>query len=479
MSSSAFATRVRAARLSPRSSSRSCSPSSLIAARTRRRRARSRKIAEGADRSVGARARRQLPAHRLRLARVRRQLAGRAGTSAASRARPANAPTRSWSPTSTRDGQRRARVVPARPLGRDPGHRARQDQRRVQRRPATRDRDDRAGLRRSDQPLPRGRLRGLPQHRERARDVPIYFPTPARDLKSGLYSTKAGCQHLNGDAGARVRALAVLRVVHERAVELRPASDLGRIKRQQYFLRTLAQQALHTASRSPWKANDLVDKLLANLTRDPKLSFVVVACARVRVPQRPAGVETLTLPTQPPVLRRPGRARARRRQGRADARPPAWHRTRRSSPASAGRLGLGRPPQIACTSRCENGSGRDGSSARVPPTRCEGSASRSPVPATNADRSDYTVTEVRYATGRRDARPARARRRSAARASSSRSSAPLRAAPTSCWCSGATTQVVGAHRDNARSHRRRPARAPSTAAAGAGCCVDGHPAAGC
>ena len=63
-----------------------------------------------------------------------------------------------------------ARVVPARPVGRrSPDTGTGEDQRRVQRRPAAGRRDDQAELRHPDQPLPRGRLRRLPQHRQRDR----------------------------------------------------------------------------------------------------------------------------------------------------------------------------------------------------------------------------------------------------------------------------------------------------------------------
>ena len=78
--------------------------------------------------------------------------------------------------------------------------------------------------------------------------IPIYFPTPARDIKSGLAINQAGCQHLNGD-----QALAYVRSRYYESFvngqwQPDPTSDLGRIKRQQYFLRTLAQQTLHAAS---------------------------------------------------------------------------------------------------------------------------------------------------------------------------------------------------------------------------------------
>src|SRR4051794_7182276 len=125
--------------------------------------------------------------------------------------------------------------------------------------------------------------------------IPIYFPTPARDAKTGLLINKAGCQQLTGD-----QALAYVRSRYYESFvggqwKTDPTSDLGRIRRQQYFLRTLAQQTLHTAANAPWRASDLIDAMLTNLQRDPKTGFASLRSLAYAF-HRAGGVETQTLP---------------------------------------------------------------------------------------------------------------------------------------------------------------------------------------
>jgi LCP family protein required for cell wall assembly len=59
--------------------------------------------------------------------------------------------------------------------------------------------------------------------------VPLYFPQPVQDRKSGLDITKAGCINLNGQ-----QALSFVRARY-----IYPTADLGRIQGQQRFIRAL------------------------------------------------------------------------------------------------------------------------------------------------------------------------------------------------------------------------------------------------
>jgi LCP family protein required for cell wall assembly len=59
--------------------------------------------------------------------------------------------------------------------------------------------------------------------------VPLYFPKPVSDRKSGLNITRAGCINLNGD-----QALSFVRARY-----IYPTADLGRIQGQQRFIRAL------------------------------------------------------------------------------------------------------------------------------------------------------------------------------------------------------------------------------------------------
>lgn len=101
--------------------------------------------------------------------------------------------------------------------------------------------------------------------------VPVYFPTPARDALSNLDVPVAGCIELDG-AGA-------LSFVRSRHLELfDPASgewfdadsipDLGRIGRQQAFLREVGKRGMDAALTNPLKANDIIDQGVGLLTLD-------------------------------------------------------------------------------------------------------------------------------------------------------------------------------------------------------------------
>ena len=171
-----------------------------------------------------------------------------------------------------------------------------------------------------------------------------------------------------------------------------PSSDLGRIQRQQYFLRTLAQQTLHAAASAPWSANGLLDSMLDNLQRDPRLglsSLRALAYAFHRV----GGVETHTLPVNRQFI---------------NGQDALVIDTAKAAPLLTRLRGIGNPAGAQSTSASvdagtihvsvENGSGRTGLGARADDAL--GGLGFSVVgPATNADRSDYSVTEVRYAPG--------------------------------------------------------------------------------
>jgi polyisoprenyl-teichoic acid--peptidoglycan teichoic acid transferase len=222
--------------------------------------------------------------------------------------------------------------------------------------------------------------------------IPIYFPAPARDTKSGLSINKAGCQHLNGD-----QALAYVRSRYYESLvngqwKSDPTSDLGRIQRQQYFLRTLAQQTLHAAASAPWNANNLLDSMLTNLQRDPKLGLSSLRALAYAF-HRPGGVEAQTLPVNRQFIN--GQDALVLDSAKA---ADLLARLRGiGNPANAQSAAASVDPHTVHVS-VENGSGRTGLGARADDAL--GGLGFSVVgTATNADRSDYTVTEVRYAPG--------------------------------------------------------------------------------
>jgi LCP family protein required for cell wall assembly len=102
--------------------------------------------------------------------------------------------------------------------------------------------------------------------------IRMSFPYPAADDLSGLHITTAGCHRLGGD-----RALAVARSRHYRyqvdgTWRSDPLSDLGRIKRQQVFLRVVLQTALSKGLTNPVRANRFIGAVVGHLTKDRGLT---------------------------------------------------------------------------------------------------------------------------------------------------------------------------------------------------------------
>jgi len=104
----------------------------------------------------------------------------------------------------------------------------------------------------------------------------MYIPAPSRDRPppgshnggTGLDIKTAGCQTLDG-----TEALAWVRSRYFQYYEAGkwhsdPTSDIGRISRQQDFIRRLMAQAVEKGAFNPIRANHLADAAMANLTVD-------------------------------------------------------------------------------------------------------------------------------------------------------------------------------------------------------------------
>ena len=103
--------------------------------------------------------------------------------------------------------------------------------------------------------------------------LPVYFPTPVRDKNSGLSVPVAGCTTLDDS-----QALGFVRSRHyEIYVNGKwredPASDLGRISRQQDFIRRVIRRAISKGVRNPIKLKSLLDIGLKSITLDDTLKI--------------------------------------------------------------------------------------------------------------------------------------------------------------------------------------------------------------
>ena len=103
--------------------------------------------------------------------------------------------------------------------------------------------------------------------------VPFLYPT--RDKKTGFNVTTPGCINFDGDTAlAYVRSRSGYRYFDPTSQTWLedPTGDLGRIKRQQDFLRRSMQRALDKGSKSLSVANNLLNAALKNVITDDQLS---------------------------------------------------------------------------------------------------------------------------------------------------------------------------------------------------------------
>jgi LCP family protein required for cell wall assembly len=102
--------------------------------------------------------------------------------------------------------------------------------------------------------------------------VPVPIPNPARDEETGLDIRRAGCHTLDP-----VEALAYVRSRHyEERIDGRwvedPRSDIGRIARQQDFIRRALGRAIDRGARNPGTMDQLIDVGLSGITVDDELT---------------------------------------------------------------------------------------------------------------------------------------------------------------------------------------------------------------
>ena len=223
--------------------------------------------------------------------------------------------------------------------------------------------------------------------------VKIWFPTPAKDEVSALNIPEAGCRALNG-----ADALAYVRARHYQWYDadagkwrMDPRSDLSRIERQQYFVRSLAQTALDRGARNLTTAFALLDDMSGALKRDPNLTIDdLKALINAFRDVNPADIEMVTLPVD------------RANKGGADVVVP--HDP--DADAVLSRLWQGGLPQglptmtqpADATVHVLNGSGERGRGAEV--QQLFDDAGFDVVgEAGDADRDDYPVTQVRWKPG--------------------------------------------------------------------------------
>ena len=225
--------------------------------------------------------------------------------------------------------------------------------------------------------------------------VHIFFPTQARDLKTGLSITTPGCVALDG--------LQALAYVRSRYYEYRSSStsswqkdgssDFGRIRRQQYFIRSLAQEAVSKGAHNPFTAKALLEKTVPDLVRDKGMGLSeFLALVRAFRSVDPGAVEMETVPVTEGHV--DGNDVLFLQQDRAEL---IFQKLRtfvkQTAPTTVPKIA---PNQIAV--QVLNGSGVKGV-ALTTHTALAGAGFADGGPIGDADKSDYSLTEVRYVPG--------------------------------------------------------------------------------
>ena len=130
--------------------------------------------------------------------------------------------------------------------------------------------------------------------------VDLYTPTPARDFTSGLDIPRGGCVRLNGEQGLAFVRSRNYEVLIGGTWQTDPRGDLGRIKRQQEFIRRMMKKALSSGLTNPVQLNRLIGIGVKDVKIDQSLSSKDISTLARRFSNvNPDSVALLTLPTAP------------------------------------------------------------------------------------------------------------------------------------------------------------------------------------
>ena len=220
--------------------------------------------------------------------------------------------------------------------------------------------------------------------------VNVYVPAPARDSLSGLDIKNPGCIRFDGDT-----ALAWVRSRHYEYFEsgrwrTDPTSDLGRIQRQQDFIRRMMKKAVSSGIGNPLTLNRLIGIGVKDVTLDSGMSTSdLVRVARRFRSLDPETVDMLTLPTTPATIG--GAAVLRLNKAEAQV---YIDRLNGIEPPSSDGSGA-RPGDVRV--RVLNGYGKEGAAAET--GEALDKLGFNVADRGDADKYGYTRTQIRYATG--------------------------------------------------------------------------------
>jgi LCP family protein required for cell wall assembly len=135
--------------------------------------------------------------------------------------------------------------------------------------------------------------------------VPVYIDRPALDDFTGFVAVKPGCYRLDGTEALTWVRSRHLKYLNESTgkMEEDPRQDLGRIDRQQDFLRRLAGMVVAESLDNPFKARDIsrdvVDHLRVDQGFTTRDALDLVAAFRHVNPDDTSSLEFVTFPSTP------------------------------------------------------------------------------------------------------------------------------------------------------------------------------------
>jgi LCP family protein required for cell wall assembly len=136
--------------------------------------------------------------------------------------------------------------------------------------------------------------------------IPVLFPTSARDTLSNLQIPFPGCAELDGStalAFVRSRHLQLLNQQTGKWENADEIPDLGRIGRQQAFLRELGARAMSAAMSNPFTGDEIGQSAVDHLTIDQEFGrndvFALANGLAGDTEGTGAGPESETVPTEP------------------------------------------------------------------------------------------------------------------------------------------------------------------------------------
>lgn len=112
--------------------------------------------------------------------------------------------------------------------------------------------------------------------------VPMYFERAVRDRRSGLFVERPGCVVLDPEQALALARSRNLEVFRNGDWRLDPTADLGRITRQQEFIRQSLRRAFQRGARNPTVLLDLVEAGVDAVTLDGTLTLSDLSAIALR-----------------------------------------------------------------------------------------------------------------------------------------------------------------------------------------------------